>query len=101
MYTQVVPLHRLRGRVFGIVGLGRIGTAAALRAKSLGMDVAFHDPYKPCGYEKAVGVRLVEDVAELFAQSHVVSLHCPLTGETHHLLNRQTIAMRPVDSQRH
>jgi C-terminal binding protein len=96
MYTQVVPLHRLRGRVFGIVGLGRIGTATALRAKALGMDVVFYDPYKPCGYEKAVGVRRVEDVHELFAQSHVLSLHCPLSEETHHLLNRRTIALLPA-----
>src|SRR5262249_10302043 len=46
MYTQATPLLRLRGRVFGVIGLGRIGTAAALRAKALGMDVAFYDPHK-------------------------------------------------------
>ena len=96
MYTQVVPLHRLRDRVFGIVGLGRIGTATALRAKALGMNVVFYDPYQPCGYEKAVGVRRVDDVDELFAQSHVLSLHCPLTEETHHLINRQTIGKLPA-----
>src|SRR5690349_4804439 len=44
-YAQCRPRHRLRGRGFGVVGLGRIGTAAALRAKALGMDVLFHDPY--------------------------------------------------------
>jgi D-3-phosphoglycerate dehydrogenase/C-terminal binding protein len=98
MYTQVVPLHRLRGRVFGVVGLGRIGTAAALRAKALGMDVAFYDPYKPSGYDKALGIRCVEDLGELLAQSYVVSLHCPLTDETHHLINRQTIAKMPAGS---
>ena len=95
-YTQVVPLHRLRGRVFGIVGLGRIGTAAALRAKALGMDVVYYDPYKPTGYEKAMGIRRVEDVDELFAQSHVLSLHCPLNEETHHLVNRRTLAILPA-----
>ncbi|RMF89916.1 MAG: C-terminal binding protein, partial [Planctomycetota bacterium] len=41
-YEQAVPIARLRGRVFGIVGLGRIGTAAACRAKALGMDVVFY-----------------------------------------------------------
>ena len=96
MYTQVVPLHRLRGRVFGIVGLGRIGTAAALRAKALGMDVVYYDPYKPTGYEKSLGVRRVESADELFAASHVLSLHCPLTEETHHLVNRRTLAMLPA-----
>src|SRR5207302_316013 len=46
-YRTAVPIWRLRGRVFGIVGLGRIGTAAAMRAKALGMDVVFYDPYRP------------------------------------------------------
>ncbi|MCE5267238.1 MAG: C-terminal binding protein, partial [Planctomycetaceae bacterium] len=95
MYTQVVPLHRLRGRVFGIVGLGRIGSAAAVRARALGMDVVFYDPYKPSGYDKALGIRRVDDAAELFAQSQVLSLHCPLTEETHHLVSRETIATLP------
>jgi D-3-phosphoglycerate dehydrogenase/C-terminal binding protein len=81
-----------------VVGLGRIGTAAALRAKALGMDVAFYDPYKPSGYDKALGIRCVEDLGELLAQSYVVSLHCPLTDETHHLINRQTIAKMPAGS---
>lgn len=96
MYTQVVPLHRLRGRSFGIVGLGRIGTATALRAKALGMDVAFYDPYKPSGYDKSLGVRRIEDFDDLLAQSYVLSLHCPLTDETHHMVNRHTIAKMPV-----
>jgi len=58
-YTEAVPLRRLRGRVLGIVGLGRIGTATALRAKALGMEVAYHDPYKPPGFDKALGLRRV------------------------------------------
>ena len=95
-YEQFKPVHRLRGRVFGIVGVGRIGTAAALRAKAFGFDVVFHDPLAPDGREKALGVRRVESLGELLAQSDVVSLHCPLTPETHHLMNRDTLAqMRP------
>jgi C-terminal binding protein len=95
-YAQAAPLRRLRGRVFGIVGLGRIGSAAALRAKALGMDVVFHDPYKPSGYDKALGIRRAEEFEELLAQSHVLSLHCPLTEETFHRINRQTIAALPA-----
>lgn len=95
-YEQFKPVHRLRGRVFGVVGVGRIGTAAALRAKAFGFDVVFHDPYAPDGREKALGVRRVESLDELLAKSDVVSLHCPLTPETHHMMNRDTIAkMRP------
>ena len=95
MYTHIVPLKRLRGRVFGIVGAGRIGTAAALRAKALGMDVVFYDPYVPYGYEKAIGVRRVHAFEELLAQSHFLSLHCPLTDETHHLIDRRAIGQLP------
>ncbi|HYW81002.1 MAG TPA: NAD(P)-dependent oxidoreductase, partial [Thermoguttaceae bacterium] len=82
-YSLVAPLVRLRGSAFGVVGLGRIGSAVALRAKALGMDVVFYDPYKPDGYEKALGIRRVETLDALLAESLVVSLHCPLTDETH------------------
>ena len=95
LYTQVVPLYRLRGRVFGVVGLGRIGTATALRAKALGMDVVFYDPYKPSGYDKANGIRRVENFDSLLAQSHVLSLHCPLTDKTLHMVDRGAIAKMP------
>jgi D-3-phosphoglycerate dehydrogenase/C-terminal binding protein len=96
IYTQVQPLHRLRGRVFGVIGIGRIGTAAALRAKALGLDVVFYDPYVPQGRDKSLGVRAAETLEELLEQSDVVSLHCPNTPETQHLINRATLArMKP------
>jgi len=91
-YRQIVPLARLRGRVFGVVGLGRIGTATALRAKALGMEVVFYDPYKPDGYDKALGIRRVETLLELLAQSLVVSLHCPLTEETWRMIDSAAIS---------
>jgi D-3-phosphoglycerate dehydrogenase/C-terminal binding protein len=97
-YLQVVPLARLRGSTFGVVGLGRIGTAAALRAKALGMDVIFYDPYKPDGYDKALGIRRVETLEELLAGSLVVSIHCPLTDETRHMIDAQAIARMPKGS---
>jgi D-3-phosphoglycerate dehydrogenase/C-terminal binding protein len=98
VYSQVVPLARLRGRGLGIVGLGRIGTAMAVRGKSLGMDVAFYDPYKPDGYDKALAIRRVETLQELLARSLVVSLHCPLTPETYHLIDAAAIAAMPRGS---
>lgn len=94
-YSPAVPLWRLRGRVFGVVGMGRIGTAAALRAKALGMDVAYFDPYAPQGRDKSLGIRAVHSLEELLGQSHVLSLHCPLTPETHHLINATTIDLLP------
>ena len=98
MYTQAAPVYRLRGRTFGIVGLGRIGAATAVRAKSLGMNVVFYDPFLPDGWDKAVGVRRVETLSELLSISHVLSLHCPLTPETQHLMNAKTIAQMPRGS---
>ena len=54
------PGHpRLRGKTFGIVGCGRIGTATAIRAKALGLDVVFYDPYLRQGMDKALGIRRV------------------------------------------
>ena len=95
-YTQVQPTNRLRGRVFGIIRMGRIGTATALRAKSLGMEVAYYDPYAPQGRDKSLGIRHVENLDDLLGEAHIVSLHCPLTPETHHIINPQTLRkMRP------
>ncbi len=91
-YEQVAPLTRLRGSVFGVIGLGRIGTATALRAKALGMDVLFYDPYKPDGYDKALGIRRVDELDELLEQSLVVSLHCPMSEETHHMIDASAVA---------
>jgi len=94
-HTQAAPLRRLRGAVFAVVGLGRIGTAAALRAKAIGMDVAFYDPYVPDGRDKSLGVRRVERFEDLLEQAYVLSLHCPLTPETRHMVNRPALARMP------
>ena len=90
-YTQAQPLKRLRNTAMGIVGLGRIGTATALRAKAIGMDVIFYDPYKADGFDKALGIRRAETLQSLLTQSTIVSLHCPLTAETHHLINKKSL----------
>ncbi len=95
-YEQVKPLARVRGQQLGMIGLGRIGTATALRAKALGLRVAFYDPYLPDGVDRAVGVERVESLENLLATSDAVSLHCPLSEETHHLIDDAAIAaMKP------
>ncbi len=83
---------RLSACVFGIVGLGRIGTAVALRAKAFGMDVVFYDPYLGNGADLAIGVRRVHSLEELFGESDVVSLHLPLSEETEKLINAEVLA---------
>lgn len=94
-YLPAAPLVRLRGRVLGLIGLGRIGTAAALRAKALGMDVAFYDPYAADGSDKAIGVRRVEKLDDLLRQAFVLSVHCPLTPETRHIVDARAIELLP------
>ena len=91
-HRSAVPLMRLRGQVLGIVGLGRIGTALALRGKALGMDVVFYDPYVSDGYDKSLGIRRVEHLDDLLKQAYVLSLHCPLTDETRMMIDGRAIA---------
>jgi D-3-phosphoglycerate dehydrogenase/C-terminal binding protein len=54
-HVHNVTARRLRGACYGVLGLGRIGTASALRARAFGMSVAFYDPYLPNGAELALG----------------------------------------------
>ncbi|MCA9191641.1 MAG: C-terminal binding protein [Planctomycetales bacterium] len=97
-YELTVPLRRIRGQVFGVIGIGRIGTATALRAKALGFDVAFYDPYVEDGRDKALGVRRVDSLEELASQSNVLSCHCLLSQETYHIVNRELIELMPPRS---
>jgi len=78
------------------VGLGRIGSAVALRAKAFGFNVIFYDPYLPDGIEKSLGVTRVYTLQDLLFQSDCVSLHCTLNEHNHHLINEYTLKqMRP------
>jgi phosphoglycerate dehydrogenase-like enzyme len=87
---------RLRGKTFGVVGCGRIGSATALRAKAFGLDVVFYDPYRPDGLDKALGIRRVFSLRELLEQSDYVSLHCYLDAHSYHLINAAAFqAMKP------
>lgn len=88
-------LQRLSDLTFGIVGLGRIGTAAALRAKALGFRVCFYDPYLPNGVHKAVGVERVSTLDALLMRSNVLSLHCPLNDETRHMIAERELGLLP------
>lgn len=85
-YRSSPTTRRMRGSTFGIVGLGRIGTATALRAKAFGYDVQCYDPYLSNGQEIAVGVRRLSSLNELLSTSDVVSLHTPLTPETRNII---------------
>jgi C-terminal binding protein len=86
---------RLRGLTVGIIGAGRIGTAMARRVAALGMRVVIYDPYVPRGYEKAIAVERAWTLDELLPQCHFVSLHCPMTEETYHILDAKRLEQLP------
>jgi D-3-phosphoglycerate dehydrogenase/C-terminal binding protein len=91
-----LSLRRLRGRSLGLVGLGRIGTATALRARAFGLEVSYYDPYKPHGFDKALGLRRVDSLEELARSSHILSLHCPLTPETRGMIDARVLSLLPA-----
>jgi len=81
-WNELPGRRRITGETLAIIGLGRIGTALAVRAKALGMRVAFYDPYKQDGYDKALGIERAFHLPGLLAQAGAVSFHVPLTAET-------------------
>lgn len=97
-YHLEAPIYRLRGKTFGIIGLGRIGTATAMRAKAFGLSVGFFDPFQPDGLDKALGIRRFSSLEELLTESFVVSVHCPLSSATTNLIGEQQLAQMPPGS---
>lgn len=95
-HVHNVTARRLRGACFGVIGFGRIGTAAALRARAFGMQIAFYDPALPNGAELAFGFTRARTLAELLGLADVVTIHAPLTDETRAMINVAAIAaMKP------
>lgn len=88
--------HSLGGARMGVIGLGGIGRAVVRRAVVAGMDVVGSDP-SPDSQTAAVadGAKIV-DVDELMSTSHVVSVNCPLTPQTLHLVNAERLAAMPA-----
>jgi len=85
-----MPLTELSGKTFGIVGLGHIGQRVAAIAQAFGMKVVAYT--SKSGQELPDYIRKVS-MEQLLADSDVVSLHCPLTPETHHLINSETLQL--------
>ena len=96
-WTGWRPTHMLgtqvSGKVLGLVGMGRIARAVARRAHhGFGMRVIFHDPYPPTPAEAAaLGAEPRASLDEVLRESDFVSLHCPATPETRHLMNRERL----------
>ncbi|TKI08079.1 2-hydroxyacid dehydrogenase [Martelella alba] len=80
----------MHNRTAGVIGTGKIGVAAMRILKGFGMRLLAFDPY-PSAQALDLGAEYV-DLPTLFAQSDVITLHCPLTPENHHLLDREAFA---------
>jgi len=89
--------HRIGGKTLGIIGLGRIGEAVAMRAKAFGMNIIYNKRSRlPASVEDELGVTFEPDIDRLIARSDIITLHCPLTADTDKIINAQRIAhMKP------
>ena len=89
--------HRIGGKTLGIIGLGRIGEAVAMRAKAFGMNIIYNKRSRlPASVEDELGITFEPDIDRLVARSDIITLHCPLTADTHKIINADRIAhMKP------
>ncbi|XP_072026729.1 C-terminal-binding protein-like isoform X2 [Amphiura filiformis] len=85
--------RRVRGQTLGLVGLGNIGVAVAVRAKAFGFNVLFYDPFLRHSVEKALVIQRAKTLEELLTNSDCLSLHCMLTKENYHFLNDKTLRL--------
>ncbi|MEE9172758.1 MAG: phosphoglycerate dehydrogenase [candidate division NC10 bacterium] len=85
----------LYNKTLGIIGLGRIGSEVAKRAKGFAMRVIAYDPFISAEVANRIGVELV-DPDEVYRQADFITIHVPLGPDTHHMINRDTISvMKP------
>ena len=82
----------LSGRTLGLVGLGRVGSKVAHLAQAFGMTVLAADPYTPAERAAALGVTLLS-LEEMLPQADLISVHAPLTPDTHHIIGRRTLPL--------
>lgn len=87
-FRQFAPIPALRDCTLGLVGFGRIGYAMAQRARGFGLRVQASDPFASVELVAKQGVSLVS-LEELLRSSDVISLHCPLTSQTHGMFSKQ------------
>lgn len=86
----------LNGKILGILGMGRIGTALARRAKAFGMEIIYHNRSRADKHvERELEAEYIADVETLAGRSDVLSLNCPLTEETHHIIDKAILNRMP------
>ncbi|HEX5492274.1 MAG TPA: phosphoglycerate dehydrogenase [Candidatus Udaeobacter sp.] len=77
----------LYNKTLGVIGMGRIGSELSRRAISFGMRVVAYDPYLSATRARSLQVELVDEIDDLLVAADFISLHTPLTAETHHILD--------------
>jgi glyoxylate reductase len=89
----------LAGKKLGIIGMGRIGLAFAKKAKCFGMKILYtnRNRLNP-KIERDLGATFIANALELAKQSDIISIHCPLTSETHHLVNSDFLSLMKTGS---
>lgn len=91
--------HRIGGKTLGIIGLGRIGEAVAMRAKAFGLNILYNKRHRlPASVEDELGIVFEPDIDRLMARSDIITLHCPLTAETDKIINAHRIAQMKTDA---
>jgi glycerate dehydrogenase len=84
--------HEINGKTWGIIGLGNIGSATARMAQAMGMKVmAISSKTEEALLQ--IGVQKAKNYEQLFSEADVISLHCPLTDDTHHIINQERLSL--------
>ena len=84
----------LGGKTLGIIGMGRIGQAVAHRARAFGLTIIYHNRKRlPEAVERMFAAEYITDIENLLAQSDIVTLHCPASAGTKHLLDARRLSL--------
>jgi glyoxylate reductase len=91
--------HRISGKQLGIIGMGRIGQAAAKRARAFGLSIAYHNRERlPQAVEQELGAKYYPELDVLLRESDILSVNCPLNSDSRGMIDAKRIAMIRPDA---